>query len=60
MGALVQAGLDRLEVGEQPAARIDQVPPWEVSITPRPTRSSSGTPVWRSSRLTCWETALGV
>ena len=27
VGALVQAGLDRLEVGEQPAARIDQVPP---------------------------------
>ena len=34
--------------------------PCSVRITPRPTRSSSGTPVCRSSRLTCWETALGV
>ena len=34
--------------------------PWSVSITPRPTRSSSGTPACLSSRLTCWDTALGV
>ena len=34
--------------------------PCPVSITPRPTRSSSGTPVCRSRRLTCWDTALGV
>ena len=33
--------------------------PWSVSITPRPTRSSSGTPACFSSRLTCWDTALG-
>ena len=46
---------------------VSNRPPWStrwrpcrVSITPRPTRSSSGTPVCRSRRLTCWETALGV
>ena len=34
--------------------------PCLVSMTPRPTRSSSGTPVCFSRRLTCWDTALGV
>ena len=34
--------------------------PSRVSITPRPTRSSRATLVWRSRRLTCWDTALGV
>ena len=34
--------------------------PSPVTMTPRPTRSRSATPVCRSSRLTCWETALGV
>ena len=31
-----------------------------MSITPRPTRSSSATPACFSRRLTCWEIALGV
>ena len=34
--------------------------PAAVSTTPRPARSSRVAPTWRSSRLTCWETADGV
>ena len=59
-GVAVQAGLELLEVGEEPRPSPTRRRPCSVSITPRPTRSSSATPACFSSRLTCWETALGV
>ena len=60
LGLLVQPGLQLLQVGEQPVPCSTRCLPCLVSITPRPTRSSSGTPVCFSRRLTCCDTALGV
>ena len=55
-----EAGRGLLQQGQDGLGLPGQRAPAGVSVTRRPVRRSSGTPAWRSSAASCWETADGV